>query len=243
MISACFTFLLLLSGISSDDLTAEKLLKQMFDRYQGKWYENLTFVQTTESYRNDSLIKKATWYEAILFPDKFRIDFGDPSIGDAVIYRNDSLYDFRKGQLKTRKAEKNDLTFLLGGLYFYPFKDVLEQLKAFHYDLSKIHEDRWKGRAVYIIGANNNSEKLNQLWIDKERMILVRLLKFDDGRKEDAIFENHIQVGGGWTETMVSFYMDGKLLQKEYYHNCQANGILNPAVFEPSQFGKIHWFK
>jgi len=50
-------------------------------------------------------------------------------------------------------------------------------------------------------------------------------------------------VGGGWTETMVSFYMDGKLLQKEYYHNCQANGILNPAVFEPSQFGKIHWFK
>src|SRR5215467_11433168 len=57
---------------------SEELLKKMYEHYHGKWYRTLTFSQTTENYRQDSLIKTSTWYEYVLFPDKFRIDFGDP---------------------------------------------------------------------------------------------------------------------------------------------------------------------
>jgi len=224
--------------ITTVNPTAEDILRQMYDQYQDKWFHTLTFSQTTESFRNDSLIKTATWYESIMFPDKFRIDFGSPASGDAVIFRNDSAYRFSKGQLKDVRADKNDLTFLLGGLYFYPFDKIISELKSLHYDLNKFHVDTWKCRDVYVIGADTKDEKLNQLWIDKEKLILVRQIKFDDNRKEEAIFENHILLGGGWSETICTFYINDHLIQKEYYHDCKANVPIDPNLFDPSSFGK-----
>ena len=220
------------------DPTAEEVLRQMYDHYHGKWYHTLRFSQTTESYRNDSLVKRATWYESIMFPDKFRIDFGSPSGGDAVIFRNDSSYRFNKGQLKESKAGKNDLIFLLGGLYFYSFDKAISELRSLHYDLNKFHTDTWKGKEVYVIGADSKDEKLNQLWIDKEKLILVRQITFDDNRKEEAVFENHIELEGGWSETMCTFYINDHLIQKEYYHDCKANADIDPLIFDPSSFGK-----
>ncbi len=236
-------FLMSLLSVGFDDMNAEKLLRQMYDRYHGKWYTSFTFVQTTERYRHDSLIQKSTWYEALTFPDKFRIDFGQIKDGNAVIFRNDSIYDFRKGELKNKGIDKNDLTFLLGGLYFFPIDKVLEEIKSLHYDLGKFHEDNWKGRDVYVIGANTKEEKTNQLWIDKERLILLRMIKYDEKTKEEGWFEDHIQIGGGWSETTAIFYINDQLLQKEYYHDCKANPPLDPGIFDPAAFGKIYWFK
>src|ERR1700689_4503039 len=109
--------ILVLSFLRDDDMNSEKVLKQMYDRYTGKWYHTFTFVQTTESYKNDSLVKTATWYEALLFPDKFRIDFGDLKNGDAMIFASDSAYRFRNGVLVSAAPDPDDLTFLLGGLF------------------------------------------------------------------------------------------------------------------------------
>ena len=238
-----YSFLISAIAFFRNDPSAEQIVRQMYDRYQGKWFKTFTFLQTTESYKNDTLNKKTTWYEAISFPDKFRIDFGNPSEGNAVIFRNDSVYNFAKGQLKNKGVDNNDLTFLLGGMYFYSFDEVLKQLGALHYDLSKFHKDHWKNKDVYVIGANNNEEKSNQLWIDLEKLVLVRMIKYDDNRKEEGLFENQIQAAGGWSETVAVFYINDKLIQKEYYYECKANPALDPGIFDPSQFGKIHWYK
>jgi hypothetical protein len=227
---------------SVDDSRAEQLIKQMYDRYHGKWFETFTFVQTTERYRNDSLIQTSTWYEAVSYPDKFRIDFGDLKNGNAVIFRKDSVFNFQNGQLKNKGKDQNDLTFLLGGLYFYPLGKVYTQLKSLHYDLGKFREDEWKGKPVFVIGASSPGEKTNQLWIDKEKLILVRMIKYDDNRKEEGIFGDHIQAAGGWSETSAVFYINDKLIQKEYYKDCRANPSLDSALFEPDSFGKWHWY-
>src|SRR6185436_15233908 len=62
--------------------SGKALLAKMHKTYSGKWYKDFTFSQTTESYKNDSLIKTATWHEAIVFPDYFRITFGEPEAGN-----------------------------------------------------------------------------------------------------------------------------------------------------------------
>ncbi len=67
------------AGIKNDK-DAEAVLREMHNKYAGKWYKSFTFTQTTEQFRNDSLLKTSTWYEAIIFPDKFRIDFGEKKI-------------------------------------------------------------------------------------------------------------------------------------------------------------------
>jgi outer membrane lipoprotein-sorting protein len=216
-----------------------EILKKIHDRYAGKWYKTFSFNQTTEIYRNDSLKRSETWYENIKFPYDFRIDFGNPDSGNAVIFKNDSSYSFIKSQKAGVRPNDDDLLFLLGGMYFYPFDEVTVKMKSFGYDLDKFHEDIWKGMPVYVIGANKNQDSVNQIWIEKENFSPVRLLKYENNTKEEALFENHVKLDGGFTETLVYFYINDKLIQVEKYHDLRANVEIDSAIFDPENFVKL----
>jgi hypothetical protein len=160
--------------------TGRDIVRMMHERYAGKWYPSFTFNQTTEVYRNDSLRSTATWYEFIRFPDRFRMDFGSADSGNAAIFRGDSCYRFRSGQLRSTTINNNEgLIFLLGGMFFYPLEKDYTIFDSLHYDLGKAHEDSWKGRPVYVIGANKGEDNVNQLYIDKQNLYPVRKKVYD----------------------------------------------------------------
>ena len=234
--------IILILGIASSFINLPgsiEILKKMHDRYAGKWYKTFSFNQTTEMYRNDSLKRSETWYENIKFPNDFRIDFGNPDSGNAVIFKNDSSYSFVKSQKAGVRPNDDDLLFLLGGMYFYHFEEIPVKMKSFGYDLDKFHEDIWKGMPVYVIGAAKNQDSVNQLWIEKENFSPVRLLKYEKNTKEEALFENHVKLDGGFTETLVYFYINNKLIQVEKYHDLKANVEIDPAIFDPENFVKL----
>ena len=229
---SAFSFaILMLSFRPPND--GESIVKKMYNTYHGKWYKTFTFNQTTEIYRNDSLKRTQTWYEYIHFPDKFRIDFGVRDSGNYVIFKGDSAYRFRNHKMVMVTKDENDLTFLLGGMYFNPYDKVIEKIKTLGYDLSKVHEDVLKGTAVYVIGADKGDETSSQLWIDKKRLILLRFITTGKNGKEEGFFDNHIKLNGGWSETKCTFYFGGKLAQIEKYHDCKANVAIDPKTFEP----------
>ncbi|MBS1532280.1 MAG: hypothetical protein JSU01_18405 [Bacteroidetes bacterium] len=219
------------------------IVKRMYERYHGKWQAGLTFVQTTEQYRNDSLKKTAIWHEAALFPDKLRIDMGAIADQNAIIFRNDSLYNFRKGKLLMAGEYDDDLSFLLGGLYFYPLDTALEKFGKYGYDLSKSCTGTWQGRPVLIIGAASTDEHVTQLWVDQKNLYAVRMIKYNGNSKEEGRFDDHIQIGHGWSETKCTFYRNDKLTQTEYYKDCKPAPDLDLRLFDPASFGKVYWFK
>ncbi len=206
----------------------------MHDRYAGKWYHSFTFTQTTQQYRNDTLRATQTWHEFIRLPDRFRMDFGPADSGNAVIFRGDSAYRFRNFQLKATTINNNEgLIFLLGGIYFYPLDQSCRILNdSLHYDLTQAREDNWKGRPVYVIGK----EGANQLWIDQQNLCLVRMIKPDD--KMDARFEDWQPAAGGFCENKCEFYIDGKLIQTEIYHDVKTNIDLDDRIFDPSKLNR-----
>lgn len=221
-------------------LTGKDVLKKMYDRYSGKWYKTLSFDQTTERYRNDSLKRTETWFERIDFPKKFRIDFDNPDSGNAVIFRNDSSYIFRNSGKIRESAYKNDLLFLVGGMYFYSFDEMASQMQSYGFDLYKFHEDIWKGKGVYVIGASKNEDSIsNQIWVEKEHYNIVRMLKFDRNQKEEALFDNYVKLAGGYLATLVHFYVNNKLVQVEKYHDLKTNTPLDKTFFDPNNFVKI----
>ena len=215
---------------------SEEVLQKMYQQYAGKWMQNFTFDQTTGVYRNDSLIKTSEWHEAIVYPDKFRIDFGDAKDGNAAIFTTDSVYSFRNGKLMRTSPNDDDLTFILGGMYFYAFDTVKAMFGRMGYDLNKFCETTLNGKSAYVIGANDTTEKTNQLWVDKENLVAVKFINYNHGEKEEGIFSNHKQFGGGWSETKCVFYIDGKLIQTEDYFNCKANTEIDLKIFDPHNF-------
>ncbi len=215
---------------------SEEVLQKMYQQYAGKWMHNFTFDQTTGVYRNDSLIRTSVWHEAIVYPDKFRIDFGDTKDGNAAIFTTDSVYSFHSGKLVRTSPNEDDLTFILGGMYYYPFDTVKAMLTRQKYDLNKFCETTLDGKPAYVIGANDTTEKVNQLWIDKENLVAVKFINYNHGEKEEGIFSNHKQFGSGWSETKCVFYIDGKLIQTEDYFNCKADTEIDLKIFDPHNF-------
>lgn len=222
----------------------EDLIKKMHSKYFGRWYRTFTFVQTTEIYRNDSLIRTATWYEAAHFPYRFRIDLGDPKDGNAVIYLEDSTYRFQEHNLKTVTAGTNPFTFLLGGMYAVPLDSALSRFKHQGYDLSKMYSTTLDGRKVFVVGATSAADSLsNQFWVDSEHYYIVRTIDSDNGTRFDAKTSGHVQLNNGWSETRVVIYVNGKLRQIEKYADLRADVSLDDRLFDPKHFGEWHWFK
>ena len=236
-----FSFVMLLLVLSP--ASSVVVLHNMYDRYHNHWHKTFHFIQETERYRNDSLIKKETWYEAMYYPDLFRIDLGDPSLGNAYICNKDSVWIFKNGQITRRTNDVNELVFMLGGMYFYPFDSVPAHFREMGYALDKYHNSTWHGKPVYVVGADKDDEQVNQLWVDKDKLVALRFIKYDDGVKTEGLLEDHIELDGAWTETKAEFYRNGHLIQVERYHDCVANDSIDKRVFDPALFGKYHWYK
>jgi hypothetical protein len=210
----------------------------MYKRYHTKWHKSLTFNQTTERFRNDSLIKTDTWYENIVYPDLLRIDFGSAKSANGIIFRHDSTYRFTNNKIVRSSKDENELIFFLGGMYALPFDKVLGHFAELHYDLSKFHTDTWKGKPVFVIGADKDGDKVNQLWIDQEKQVAVRFIKYDKNTKEEGLFEQQIPLKNAWSETKCSFYINDKILQVETYHDVVANAPVDMNIFNPAMIGK-----
>jgi hypothetical protein len=219
--------------------TSQEVLQSMYKRYHGVWHKSLKFNQTTQQYRKDSLFKTATWYEQIVYPDLLRIDFDKPNSDNGVIFRHDSTYRFIKNKIVRSTKDENELIFFLGGMYSMPFDKILSHFADLHYDLSKFHASTWKGKPVYVLGADKDGDKVNQLWIDQDKMVAVRFIKYDNNTKEEGFFEEQIPLNKAWSETKCSFYINDKLLQVETYHDVVAgNGAVDMSVFDPARIGK-----
>lgn len=224
-----------------DAQTGEQTLRRMHDRYAGKWHKTLTFTQKTETYRNDSLLRTTTWYEAARFPHDLRIDVEDPKNGNATIYRKDSTYGFRNGKLARATAGTNPFVFLIGGMYSTSFDIAKKQLQADGFDLSKGYTAAFKGRKAFVVGAAEGDTTSKQIWVDAEHLYIVRYIAKSRNNIMDVHMNKQIPIGGGWSETWVDFYFDGKLGQVEKYTDLKADATLDPLLFEPSAFGQVHW--
>ncbi len=218
--------------------TSQEVLQSMYQRYHADWRKSLSFKQTTERYRNDSLIKKSTWYEYIVYPDLLRINFDSAKSNEGVIFRHDSTYRFRNNKVIRATRDENELIFFPGGLYAMPFDKVLTHFADLHYDLSKFHSSVWKGKPVYVLGAAVDGDKVNQLWIDQEKLVPVRFIKYDNNTKEEGFFEDHMPVKNSWSETKCSFYINDKILQVETYHDVSADRPIDSEMFDPGLLGK-----
>jgi hypothetical protein len=212
----------------------------MRERYLGKWYRTLTFVQKTTLPDG----KVETWYEAAELPGKLRIDIAPLEGKNTLLFRNDTLYDFKGGKLAETKPLIHPLMVLGFDVYAQPVDKTLAQLRELGFDLSKVHEGEWQGRPAYVVGAAPGDSLTRQFWIDQERLYFVRMV--EPGKKEptakvETQFNKYIPMGQGWLETEVRFMVNGETRMLEEYTEPKANVKLDPSIFDPSRWVAPGW--
>lgn len=214
--------------------TGKDVIRFMHQKYKEAPCKAYTFSQKNTHYRNDSIIGNSEWHEYIEFPDKFRIDFGEKTEGNFVVFKNDSSYRYKNNTLKKVNYNTNTLLLLLGGMYYRDLQDVITRLQNENYNTQLVSTQKWKKQQVYVVGAIKGDTTSNQIWISKKNWRIVRIIeKMDAESYMDMTFDAYQKNCNGYVETKVTFKRNGKIEQMEEYYNIKPIDIFAPEVFNP----------
>jgi len=221
--------------------TGTEVLRAMHARYEDDWYRTLSFKQRVIRTAPDgSQPPTEVWTEYARVPGLLRIDLADGYNGNAVIYRGDSLYVFQQGRLVQAQPEQNELLILGFDVYGQPAAATARVLESRGFDLSKVRADTWQGRPVWVVGADAGDLHSRQFWIDRDRLLFVRMLQpleQDTTRTLEFRFDDYERLGGGWIAPTVLFLVDGREVMREEYFDMVADPTLPDGIFDPESFG------
>jgi hypothetical protein len=218
--------------------TGQEVLEQMRRKYDGQWYRTATFVQKTT--KGDGSVE--TWYEALEIPSKLRIDVAPLDSAKAIFFRADSIYLVNAGKIRNSRPFVHPLLILGFDVYLRDPAETARRLSAEGYDMNTVSETTWRGKPVWVVGAQAGDSTKKQFWIEKDRLLFVRSTEVSaKGQYIETIFGGYQKLGGGWIETLVDFNVDGVSKQKEEYSDPKANVALPETLFDPAQWVKAEW--
>lgn len=220
--------------------SSRELIREMHDRYAGKWYTTLRFEQSNTFYTSSGREEKSRWVENLSVPGKLRIDFEPLSSKSGLLILNNRVTTFDNGRrLETRRSIQPILT-LTADVYAIPPAITVRRLDSLKIDLDKFRAARLDRKRVYVIGADERDEESNQVWIDAEKLLLVRIIQSETrgGRTitTDTRVGGYKEIDGYPVATEFMSIRDGKPYFKEEYENIRVNEPIPPAVFDPRRW-------
>lgn len=235
-------------GAQSVPKSGAEVFQRMHDAYAGKWYKSLTFVQKTTQRRQNGTDTVSTWYESLRQngnATQLRIDIGDPSAGNGVLYTADSLWGVRGGKLTRASAGGNEFLPLIEGVYFNPVTQTIHELDSTKIDMSRVTEGRYDGRRVWIIGTASASDTTSpQIWVDVERNVAVRAILSPAPNVPvfDIHLDGYVPIERAWLATKITMTVGGVPRQTEEYRDWKVNTDLPNGLFDVATWSTTpHW--
>jgi hypothetical protein len=222
-------------------LPGAEVLERMRKAYDGKWYNTLTFIQRTIIERPGAKPDTTIWYETVL-GSKLRIDVGDPSLGNGMLYTADSTIVVRNGSVVRSLGNGNPFLPLIMGVYLQPVAQTAREIGAFGVDVSKATVGTWEGRRVDIVGASSTTDTTSaQFWVDDLNLVVRVLGTLRGMGNADVRIGGYERVGQAWLGTRVSILQNGRT-QVEEYSDWKAGMPVSPKFFDVSDWkGAPHW--
>jgi len=225
-----------------------EVFQRMHDAYAGRWYKSLTFVQTTTQRRQNGTDTVSTWYESLRQngnATQLRIDVGDPTAGNGVLYTADSVWRVRAGKLAGASAGGNEFLPLIEGVYFNPVAQTIHELESTKTDMSRVTEGKYNGRRVWIIGTSSVSDTTSpQIWVDVERNVAVRAILSPAPNVPvfDIHLDGYVPIGRAWLATKITMTSGGVPRQTEEYRDWKVNADLPSGLFDVATWTTApHW--
>ena len=218
------------------------VLRAMHEKYASTWYNTLSFTEVADQRSDTGAMISEKWYEEAKLPGRLRIDVGVPATDTVTSHRiiicaNDSIYVKTPGHPLVARAGLNLLLVLGFDVYKQPVERSIAALTAEGFDLSRVHDDVWQGKPVIVVGAAKGDTTSKQFWVNKQRMLFVRLLDTSHtllGASTEALFDDYRPLGEGWIAADVHVSGNGIVRLREIYSDMRAEVELPDSSFEPA---------
>lgn len=227
-----------LSCTTSAPENGEELIASMFKKHNASWYQTLTFKQATIYYNAEgTIVREQTWFEAMQLPSSLSIKFDSITSGNGIVFKNDSIYNFKEGNMVSSRKLYHPLLILGFSVYAQSPEKTIDDLKQLKIDVSKIKTTTWLGKENYVVGDENATH----FYIEKERLLFTKIIqKGRNNSTNETLFNKYEPLQNGWIAPEVMFFTDGKLTLKEVYSEIKTP-VLKSEIFDVTQFQKSKW--
>ena len=137
----------------------------------------------------------------------------------------------------------NPVLLLTADVYAAPVPIIMRGLDSLSVDTEVIHNDEWEGRPVYVIGAKAGDSTSNQMWIDADRLLLLRFIQRGKSTERPVVsdirVENYKEIQGFQIPTEFLVIRNGRPVWREQYANVRINEELPPGTFDQALWKDI----
>ena len=219
--------------------SAAELVTRMHDRWVGKWYTTLTFLQHNTLYRTGGGEDRSDWREYMALPGRLRIEYL-PGGKSGVIFENGRVHAFDAGKRVQTQTRIHPLLLIGGDVYAIPPEVTLRRLDSLGVNLRAFRADTFAGARVYVAGGAVGDSTSPQVWIDADRLVALRVIERETrGTRTivtDSRFTKYVDMDGVPVATEMLFLREGRPIFKEEYADVRINVPLSDALFDPARW-------
>ena len=230
-------------GSSSRLASGSAVVKAMHDLYAGKFVKTMSFLQNNTAYTSAGQEQHSQWYEHLEVPGKLRIAFLPATQRSGLVQVGDKVASFDNGIRVDFRPSVNPLLLLTADVYAAPVPTIMRGLDSLNVDTDVIRTDEWEGRPVYVVGAKAGDSTSNQMWIDAEKLLLLRFIQ--RGKSTERPMVSDIRVGsykeiqGYQIPTEFLVIRNGRPVWREQYANVRINEDLPAGTFDQALWKDI----
>jgi hypothetical protein len=219
------------------------VVKAMHDLYAGKFVKTMSFLQNNTAYTSTGQEQHSQWYEHLEVPGKLRIAFLPATQRSGLVQVGDKVASFDNGIRVDFRPSVNPVLLLTADVYAAPVPTIMRGLDSLSVDTDVIRTDEWEGRPVYVVGAKAGDSTSNQMWIDAEKLLLLRFIQ--RGKSTDRPIISDIRVGsykeiqGYQIPTEFLVLRNGRPMLREQYTNVRVNEELPAGAFDQALWKDI----
>ena len=219
------------------------VVKAMHDLYGGKFLKTMSFLQNNTAYTSAGQEQHSQWYEHLEVPGKLRIAFLPATQRSGLVQVGDKVASFDNGIRVDFRPSVNPMLLLTADVYAAPVPIIMRGLDSLSVDTEVIHTDEWEGRPVYVVGAKAGDSTSNQMWIDADKLLLLRFIQRGKNAERPMVSDirvsNYKEIQGYQVPTEFLVIRNGRPVWREQYANVRINEDLPAGTFDQALWKDI----
>ena len=223
--------------------TGSGVVKAMHDLYGGKFLRTMSFLQNNTAYSSTGQEQHSQWYEHWEVPGKLRIAFLPATQRSGLVQVDDKVASFDNGIRVDFRPSVNPVLLLTADVYAAPVPIIMRGLDSLSVDTEVIRIDEWEGRPVYVVGAKAGDSTSNQMWIDADKLLLLRFIQHGKSGDRPVISDIHVgsykDIQGYQIPTEFLVIRNGRPVWRQQYANVRINEEFPAGTFDQALWKDI----
>jgi hypothetical protein len=219
------------------------VVKAMHDLYSGKFVKTMSFLQNNTAYTSTGQEQHSQWYEHLEVPGKLRIAFLPATQRSGLVQVGDKVATFDNGIRVDFRPSVNPVLLLTADVYAATLPTIMRGLDSLNVDTELIRTDEWEGRPVYVVGAKAGDSTSSQMWIDGERLLLLRFIQRGKSTVRPVVSDIRVssykEIQGYQIPTEFLVIRNGRPVWREQYVNVRINEDLPAGTFDQALWKDI----